>query len=94
MANPRNEYVKRRWQRLIEEYGAKCNMCEKQWDLEFAHLEPTTCHGKGRGKRKRLEDILRHPTSYRLLCETCHDLRDGRSIRKRQSDYFRAMEEG
>lgn len=94
MANLRNEYVKRRWLRLIEEYGGKCHMCERRWDLEFAHLEPTACQGMGRGKRKRLEDILRHPTAYLLLCETCHDIRDGRPIRKRQSDYLRAIREG
>lgn len=92
MANPRNEYVKHRWQRLIEEFGGKCDMCEKTWDLEFAHVEPTNCVGKGRSKRKRLTDILQHRDAYKLLCETCHDLRDGRPLRKRQSDYLRAVQ--
>lgn len=91
LANRRNEYVKRRWQQLIAARGAKCDMCEKCWDLEFAHVLPTACVGQGRSKRKRLRDVLQHPEAYLLLCETCHDLLDGRPLRKRQSDYLRAM---
>jgi 5-methylcytosine-specific restriction endonuclease McrA len=86
MAARNNEYVKRRWQSLIEERGGKCQECGSSGDLEFAHLQPTKCKGMGRGKSRRLADILKHPGKYRLLCMPCHDALDGRARRKRQPD--------
>lgn len=88
MGRRQNEYVKRRWAQLIEEYGGKCTNaeCGTMFDLEFAHIQPTECRGEGRGKSRRLFDILRHPHAYRLLCAACHDVLDGRPIRKRQRD--------
>lgn len=88
MANRNNEWVKRRWQQLIEEFGAKCAKCPQTWDLEFAHLEPTGLKGEGRGKSRRLADILKHREKYRLLCIHCHDEFDGLR-RYRQQDYLK-----
>ena len=41
--------------------------------LQFAHLKPTTLKGRERGRIERLLDILAHPESYTLLCETHHE---------------------
>lgn len=89
MANPKNEWVKRRWQSLIEGRGGCCLHCLGVHDLEFAHTEPTLCKGKGRGKYRRLRNILRYPDKYVLLCMGCHDVFDGRSVRRRQTDYVK-----
>lgn len=89
MASPQNEWVKRRWQALIAERGGSCSYCGEFHDLEFAHTEPTACVGKGRGKYRRLRDILRYPDKYVLLCTGCHDVFDGRSVRRRQMDYVK-----
>ena len=91
MANQQNEWVKRRWALLIEAYGGKCEACPETCDLEFAHIKPTKCKGMGRGKYRRLRDILAHPKSYRLLCMTCHDLMDGRTVRKRQPEIRKVL---
>ena len=92
MATRFNERVKVRWLQLILHFGGKCEVCEVNYDLEFAHVKPTDCRGKGRGKYRRLRDILRHPSHYRLLCMNCHDDFDGRTRRKRQPDYIRRTE--
>lgn len=89
MANRSNEYVKRRWQQLIEEFGGRCETCGSLFDLEFSHVVKTACHGKGRGKSRRLFDILRNQHAYQLLCMDCHDIFDGRTSRRRQQDYLR-----
>ena len=42
MAARQNEYVKRRWQQLIDDSGgacAQCNATQETKPLEFAHLE-------------------------------------------------------
>lgn len=88
MAAPQNEWVKRRWAELIEEYGGCCEDCQKTYDLEFAHTKPTGLRGKGRGKSRRLYDILRNRDCYRLLCFDCHDILDGMH-RHRQQDYIK-----
>lgn len=83
MANARNEYVKRRWAALIEEFGGCCHICGWRFFLEFAHRQPTRCRGESRGKSRRLTDILRHRAKYMLLCMDCHDRWDGRKYRLR-----------
>ncbi len=88
MAARQNEWVKRRWVELIEEYGGCCQACQKAYDLEFAHTVPTGIHGKGRGKSRRLRDILKNRDCYRLLCFDCHDILDGMH-RHRQQDYIK-----
>lgn len=87
MANRKNEYVKRRWAELIEEFGGACAHCADTLDLEFAHTKPTECRGRGRGKERRLLDVLKHRHCYILLCMSCHDVFDGRPVRRRQSQY-------
>ena len=82
-------YVQRRWEKLLTEYGGQCAACGKRYDLEFAHIAPTDVKGKGRGKARRLFDILRYPTRYTLLCASCHDILDGMN-RRRQADYLTA----
>jgi len=88
VANRANEYVKRRWMELIEEYGGECQDCGKRYDLEFAHLGETGLKGKGRGKNRRLFNILHNRDLYRLLCMDCHDILDGMN-RRRQQDYIK-----
>jgi len=89
MANRMNQYVKRRWNELIDEFGGRCELCGSIFDLEFAHVEPTNCVGAGRGKSRRLFDILKNRVSYRLLCMDCHDRHDGRALRRRQPEIIR-----
>ena len=87
MATRHNEWVKRRWARLIEEYGGACQDCGKTFDLEFAHLGETGLKGRSRGKSRRLFDILHNRDLYLLLCFVCHDILDG-MYRHRQQDYI------
>lgn len=90
MATRQNEYVKRRWQQLIDDSGGACAQCHATQDtkpLEFAHLEPTGLNGRSRGKSRRLFNILKHPDKYVLLCVDCHDDLDGMN-RFRQQDYL------
>lgn len=86
MANRSNEYVKRRWKQLIEDSGGKCAQCPSTERLEFAHLEPTGLRGRGRGRKNRLFDILKHPEKYVLLCGLCHDEMDGLHRYERRKD--------
>lgn len=55
-------------------YGGCCQWvhCNKTERLEFAHLKPTKCQGKGRGQNERLIDVRKHPTHYTLLCRGHH----------------------
>lgn len=86
MATKRNEWVKKRWAVEIDRRGGHCENCQAMLDLEFAHIKPTKCKGMGRGKSRRLADIMKHPKKYRLLCMNCHDDLDGRKRRRRQSE--------
>lgn len=60
--------------KLEARWGGVCCWagCEKSSKLEFAHLEPTKCTGKGRGQNERLKDIEDHPNHYTLLCREHH----------------------
>lgn len=91
MGTRMNEYVKRRWIKLVNEFGGRCGLCGSIFDLEFAHMQPTECLGKGRGKSRRLFDILKNKTSYQLLCMDCHDRQDGRNLRRRQPEILRCL---
>lgn len=91
MASRMNEYVKRRWSELVDEFGGRCCLCGSIFDLEFSHLQPTDCVGKGRGKSRRLFDILKNRNCYQLLCMDCHDRNDGRSLRRRQPEILRVL---
>lgn len=76
-----NAWVNWRWVLLIEEYGGKCNACGDTDELEFAHIRPTGLNGCGRGKSRRLRDVLAHPDAYLLLCVECHEALDGETYR-------------
>ncbi len=91
MARPFNEWVKIEWQREIESRGGCCQECGALWPLEFAHVRPTKCVGKGRGKYRRLRDIRRYPKRYKLLCMGCHDVLDGRPYRRRQPEIRKGL---
>lgn len=64
-------------------FGGKCFHCGVIYDLEFAHVLPTGIKSKGRGQARRLYDILKHPASYMLLCDTCHKAYDGKEDPKK-----------
>lgn len=82
------EYYQKKRACLIEAFGGKCQSCGEAlpWLLEFAHVRPTQCIGKGRGSWRRMADVIRRPSAYVLLCLGCHDSLDGRPRRKRQPD--------
>ena len=60
-------------------FGNRCNnpLCQQTFALEFAHLEPTDCVGRGRGKWHRLNDVRTNLEKYTLLCQPCHEAFDG-----------------
>ena len=86
MAGKRNEWVKRKWNQLILWEGGRCACCPSQFFLEFCHIRSTNCRGMGRGKSRRLRDIMKYPGRYILLCMDCHDDFDGRGRRNKQSE--------
>jgi 5-methylcytosine-specific restriction endonuclease McrA len=67
---------------LIAQLGGCCAVCTATEDLEFTHVVKTKCHG-GRGSTRHIQDVLRHPNCYILVCMDCHDRLDGRARRKR-----------
>lgn len=77
---------------LLVMFGGVCKTCGETQDLEFAHMEPTECVGKGRGFNNRVMDVEQHPEAYTLLCTVCHDLLDGRPVRRRQTEILRHHE--
>lgn len=82
----KNENYRVRRQALLVAFGNECRTCGEMFDLEFAHVSPTECVGKGRGFNNRVIDVEQHPEAYTLLCMGCHDVLDGRARRKRQSE--------
>lgn len=70
-------YVQRVRAELEAALGGRCRDCGVEWGLEFAHLEPTECVGRGRGKYKRLKDVRENMDKYTLLCQPCHEAFDG-----------------
>lgn len=71
-----SEYTKLKFPKIREWFGGMC-VCGARDELEFCHIIPTTLSGKGRGKAKRMCDILRHPLNYVLRCNACHRKIDG-----------------
>lgn len=63
---------------LVERFGGRCAApgCGATERLEFAHVAPTRLAGQGRGRWDRLLDVVRHTSSYVLLCHSCHRLFD------------------
>lgn len=76
MTRRQNRWIKERRERLVREYGGKCEVCKGTSKLEFAHKEPTELSGWGRGRKERVHDVIRNPTKYRLLCKDCHEMYD------------------
>ena len=72
MGNQVNEWIKKRRKRLLEEWGGECLFCGSTEKLEFAHLKETELNGRGRGRKERLYDVIKHPDSYVLLCNKNH----------------------
>lgn len=50
--------------------------CFRIDNLEFAHKIPNGLNGMGRGRNKRILDVLKHMDNYILLCKDCHILYD------------------
>jgi len=73
LTNRQNRWTKERREKLIEEYGGKCEECPTTENLEFAHKEDTELSGRGRGRKERVYDVIRNPDKYMLLCKDCHE---------------------
>jgi len=73
MRNRGNEWAHKKRIELIEQFGGKCQKCGSTENLEFAHKESTELDGSGRGMRRRVYDVIKHPEKYWLACPECHD---------------------
>ncbi len=65
---------------IIKQFGGQCGACRKKLNrlnAQFAHLKPTGLDGGSRGSWNRLHDIMSNPTSYALMCLSCHADYDG-----------------
>jgi len=79
MTEMTNSWIKKKGIELKQKYPFCANpMCKSLAD-EFAHLEPTGLNGSGRGRNKRILDILKNEDKYVRLCKRCHDLLDNES---------------
>lgn len=72
MTNKTNAWIKKAFQKLREEFGGCCRICESKDDLEFAHRRDNGFKGKGRGRKERYYNIKNNPSDYALLCKPCH----------------------
>lgn len=88
-----NWYVRKRLE-LIDQFGGKCQECGDSNDLEFAHVKPTDVVGLGRGRNRRVLDVLKNPTHYRLLCHPCHKSYDARDARSEMIELVSPQREG
>ncbi len=88
MASRSTEWARRKRAELKAARGDRCEhlyvngkRCHSRGSkanpLEFAHTAPTGLNGRGRGSTRRVQDVLRHPERYKLLCRTHHRRRDG-----------------
>jgi len=68
-----NLWFKKKLTELRKERENKCEQCNmKKNRLEFAHIKPTGLNGKGRGRNRRVLDIMKNKDCYKLLCRSCH----------------------
>ena len=72
MTNRQNRAIIQRRIKLIKEFGGQCIHCTATEALEFAHTKPTELKGRGRGRKERVYDVIKHPDAYILLCHQCH----------------------
>jgi hypothetical protein len=85
MTNARNLHAKtRERQILVEKLGGKCVFCGSTYNLQFAHIKPTSLKGRGRGRKERFRDIRQNIDCYALMCGGsfgCHKSYDKGLIR-------------
>lgn len=84
MANAANEWIKEKIKRLRG--WSKCAICGSTENVEFAHIKPTKLRGKGRGRKERYYDLIRHPESYRPLCSKHHREYDNEKANNRGNE--------
>lgn len=75
--NRANKWYRDKLNELNEENKYCANPMCNSFSDEWAHLEPTGLRGNGRGRNKRILDILKHRKSYARLCKKCHKILDG-----------------
>lgn len=44
-----------------------------EWNFAHRHGFPSDIDGPGRGQRVKVSDILKHPLSYMLMCNSAHE---------------------
>lgn len=76
LTNHANKWIKAAFKDLRQEFGGCCAKCGSKEKLQFAHLQPTDLNGRGRGRKERYYDIVKHRGGYQLLCEECHRKKD------------------
>ena len=81
--NMTNSWAKDARKKLVIAFGGCCQfildngeMCGSIENLEFSHLEETGVTGWGRGRNKRVFDIIKYPWKYNLFCKDCHTIFD------------------
>ena len=80
MVSRMNLWAKQARKQLKEDFGNSCSNCNSKATLQFAHIQPTSLNGKGRGRKERILDIRKNRDSYRLLCSTCHSIYDAKVL--------------
>jgi hypothetical protein len=86
MTNRQNIHIRKQMDKLKEKFGGRCWNCGSTVNLQFAHIKETDINGRGRGRKERYYDIIKHPESYALLCGGddgvggCHKGYDGGAI--------------
>lgn len=87
MSNP-NDWFRKRMDELRASRGNRCEeieggiRCEATTALEWAHIKETPVNGWGRGRNRRILDIMKHTDHYKLLCKPHHLRMDGRKQSK------------
>ena len=70
-----NRLIKRKIPELRERMGGKCAnpKCPNPTEnSQFAHVKRTRLKGRGRGRKERYYDVVKHPDCYILLSKDCH----------------------
>src|SRR2546427_384454 len=76
MGNRQNVWIEKKMRKLRRTFG--CGRCGTHILIEFAHLTETKVNGKGRGRKERFYDILKHPEAYAPLCHEHHEMFDAK----------------
>jgi hypothetical protein len=67
-----SEWYRKKRDEMIGRFGGCCEVCGSFEHLEFAHKRGTGLNGIGRGSWQRINDVVKNPDAYRLLCKPCH----------------------